>query len=649
MVLFSFIAVLLIVFRLGYIQLLNGVEYRERSDNNRFRQLTSMAPRGIVFDSRGVQLASNSPGYFVAIYDTRSAQQIDALQKLVDILDPSGENEDITVEEFLRRIHQNRYRRWQPVRLIDSHLEFGDPRLIQIAEMRLELPDVIVQVQPVRSYPQGPVAAHLLGGMGRYAGSWEELQSLWDQGLEGYRIDSIVGRWGLEAAYEFVPVDTSLKGVDGWQWVEVDNLSRPVQELEAIASTPGNNIHLTIDAALQDHIEKWLAEEYVPNVLSTFAPDAKEIGAVALDPRTGQILMSVSYPSFSPEMLSREWAELVTAEDRPLENKVVTAYPPGSIFKPVTMIAALTQGASLTDTHRCEGQYFNAQFLGADRKVCWVWSQNRSQHGVLDILGALQRSCNVYFYNLGINMYTKLGTANVLDPIANAAAFLGLGIDTPLPELKNFRQEAGVLPTSEGFRELQRAYLRRNPAPEFQRWINPYPSEVLDITIGQGIQTYTPLQIANYMAMLATGHRYRPYVVEKITSPEGDVIIQTEPKLEASLVKSSENPEGLISQADLAVIQEGLRRVTQVSGGTGYSTFWNAPYFTSGKTGTAEVANRDAHGWFAAWGAENQTDEPEIVVSVFVKHGTGGSRAAGPIAREILDTFFRLKTERDIP
>jgi penicillin-binding protein 2 len=648
MILFCLVSMMIVLFRLGYVQLLHGADYRQRSDDNRFRQLTILAPRGIIYDSRGVELAGNRPGYFVAIYDTRSPNQLNVLELLVEILDPAGENPDISVEEFRRRIHQNRYRRWQPVRLIDRPLEFGDPRLVKIEEMRLDLPDVIVEVQPVRSYPQGSVAAHLLGGMGRYTGSWADLQSVWDQGLTGYRIDSIVGRWGLEAAYEFVNTDKSLRGVDGWQWIEVDHLSRPVQELEAIAPTPGNSIHLTIDSELQASIEAWLSEEYVPNILGNIrnrVSESEEIAAVAIDPQTGKILLSVSYPTFDPAELSVRYAELLTDSNRPLENKVVSAFPPGSIFKPATMIAALTEGTNTAQTHRCDGVFTRDGFLGpGGRKLCWVYSYpslNRS-HGVLDLPGALQHSCNVYFYNLGIELYNKMGDSKVLAPIADAASFLGLGIQTTLPELVGFRQDVGILPTPERFRQIQQG------VPDRKK--DPYPGEVLDITIGQGIQAYTPLQIATFMSMLATGHRYQPYIVDKIMSPEGDIVMRTEPKREASLVRSAGNPEGLIDQNAFSLIQEGLRRVTQVSGGTGASTFRGVPYYTSGKTGTAEVSGAlDSHGWFAVWGAESRENEPEIVVSVFVKHGTGGTVAAGPIVRKIMDTYFDLKTQRATP
>ena len=642
MAVFFVAAVLLILARLAQVQVIHGTEYRARSDNNRLRQLTSLAPRGVIYDAYGTPLAANRPGYFIAIYDTRSPAQGEVLLRLVRILDPLGQDPDISVDQFRARIFQNRYRRWQPVRLIDVPLEFGDRRLIQIEEMRNELPDVIVQVQPVRHYPQGGLLAHILGGMGRYTGSWDALQALWDAGMSDYRIDSIVGRWGIEAAYEFVDSAQSLKGADGWQWVEVDNLSRPVREMEAVHPIAGNNLHLTIDASFQAAIEEYIAHDYVPNILSTLRTSTAEIGVVALDPRDGRVLLSVSYPGFSPTMLNQDYAALLSAPNRPLENKVVTAYAPGSVFKQATLVAALMEGASLNATYTCTGRLTHP-WLASSGKLCWIAGFGRG-HGTLDLVGAIKESCNVYFYHLGLNLYSQKGAATVLDSIATAASFMGLGIDTALPELRNFRQDSGELPTSERFRQLQRAHLSR--FPQDARSLNPYPGEVLDITIGQGIQKYSPLQVATYMAMLATGHRYEPWLLEKVTDPQGRTVMVHEPVRAASLVRTEENPGGVITAAAYARIREGLRQVMQVSGGTGFSYFRNVPYFTAGKTGTAEVPGKPSHGWFAVWGAEDAAAEAEIVVVVFVKHGTGGSVAGGPIARKVMDTYFSLKGER---
>ena len=249
------------------------------------------------------------------------------------------------------------------------------------------------------------------------------------------------------------------------------------------------------------------------------------------------------------------------------------------------------------------------------------------------------------------------GSGQALNEISTVAAFLGLGVPTGIPDLPGYRQEAGILPTSDRFAQAAQLEVDLgNP-----RTLTPYPGEILDITIGQGIQTYTPLQIVNYMAMLATGNRYQPYIVDRIVSPAGDLVKQTEPELLTQLVRTVDNPEGLIDQAEYAKILQGLRAVT-LPGGTSSGAFGRGlPYYTSGKTGTAEVyRGNDAlasHGWFAGWGApwvyEDKADErksipgdPEIVVAVFVKHGTGGSRAASPIARRIMDTYFRLKAER---
>ncbi|MDP3486557.1 MAG: hypothetical protein Q8S19_01310, partial [Bacillota bacterium] len=259
-----FIAVLIVVFRLGYMQIVHGADYRLASDTNRYRQVLQLAPRGEVFDAQGVTLASNKPGFFIAMYHTNDPQSKEVLGILSKIIDPEGTNPEAAPDTLWARLRANRYRRYQPVRLTDVPYDFGDPRLLEIEERRIELPGIFIDVQPVRSYPLGNVASHLIGAVGRYTGDRVAIADLTARGLAGYRVDSLVGRLGLEWAYEFVPPDTSLKGIDGWQWVEVDNLSRPVQELERVDPVSGNNIHLTIDAQLQAEIEQWLANDYVP-------------------------------------------------------------------------------------------------------------------------------------------------------------------------------------------------------------------------------------------------------------------------------------------------------------------------------------------------------------------------------------------------
>ncbi|MBS4053537.1 MAG: hypothetical protein KGZ64_02030 [Thermaerobacter sp.] len=650
------IALLVMVFRLGMLQIVLGAQYRQSADENRFRQIVQLAPRGKIVDSRGVVLASNAPGYFVSMYHTRAPELEDILETLVAILDPEGLDPEISVATFKSRFHANRFRRWQPVRLTDIALPFDDPRLLLIEERRLELPGVFVDVQPVRTYPLGSIASHILGGLGRFTGGPEELRALVDAGLTGYRLDSRVGRWGVEAAFEFVGPHLSLRGVDGSQVVEVDKLSRLMREVEKIEPVPGNNVQLTIDAELQQSVETWLVNEFLPKLRETTAPEAHEVAVVALDPRDGRILSFISIPNFAPAHLSRDFTSLSADPARPLEAKPLVAAAPGSMFKPVTEIAGLISGAKANLLLRppvvCTGRLHDEAMLGPGGKGCWI-EQFGTGHGQVSDLDAMRVSCNVYFYQLGFELLRSRGAALVLDQVADVAAFMGLGVPVSLPELVGFRHDTGVLPTSERFREGIRAHLRRNPFD--RRPLNPYPGEVADIAIGQGAHRYTPLQVANFMAMLATGHRFQPFLVERVVSAAGEVVDQTEPKLVASLLRTPQNPAGLINDTEWRHLQEGLRQVTQVTGlglnsGTASGVFRGAPYFSAGKTGTAEVMEGgrfvDSHGWFAGWAAVDAVSSPEIVVSVLVKHGRSGGTAAAPIARKLLDEYFRLKLER---
>ena len=658
-----FVAISVVIFRLAYVQIVHGADYRSDADNNRLREVVQEAPRGNIVDAYGIILAANQPGYFVSMHHTRSPELDDILARLVAILDPKGEDtERVSVPEFRRRLQAARFRRWQPVRLYDESLTFGDARLIQIEERRMELPGVFVEVQPTRTYPLNGSAAHVIGGMGpiKYdANRRRELNA--EFGVDRYGLHSIVGRFGLEQAYEFVARNLSLRGVDGFQRVEVDHLSRPVRELGLQEPIPGNNLHLTLDSALQQHIEAWLPGHLertrdAARAAGVSGSDldlvAREAAVVVIDPRTGAVLALVSYPAFYPAELlqqpSSTYPTLVNDPARPLENKALAGFAPGSVFKPVAEIAGLVHGAQTAMPRVvCTGRLMHP-WLGERGKPCWI-EYYREAHGNVDDVTALRVSCNVYYYQVALQLHTQLGRAHVLDAFADTASLLGLGALSPLgTELHGFWSESGVLPTSERFRRITRATGE-------QRQVDPFPGEVADIAIGQGIQTYTPLQMANMMAMLATGHRYENFIVDRIVSPFGEVVYQAEANRLASLVRTPDNPAGLIDATALSRIQEGLRQVTQVTGlglnsGTAAGAFRGAPYFTAGKTGTAEVfRGRQAlpsHGWFAGWGADPHTREPEVVVSVFVRHGRGGSLAAAPIAREVLDAYFRLKAQR---
>ncbi len=396
----------------------------------------------------------------------------------------------------------------------------------------------------------------------------------------------------------------------------------------------------------------------------------------------------ISLPSFDPALIARDFVLLRDDADQPLVAKPLAATVPGSMFKPVTQIVGIMTGATEAMRGRppvvCTGRLFNEALLGPRGKRCWIEAFGTG-HGVVDELSAMRISCNVYFYQLGFeimarlgvanvldsfgkvaatlgNIYfyhlgfeimARLGVANVLDSFGKVAATLGLGVPTRIPELVDFRADVGQFPTSERFRDGIRAHLRRNPGD--RRSLNPFPGEVADIAIGQGDQQYTPLQMANFMAMLATGHRFQPFLVERVVAPSGEIIEQNTPKLLASLVKTADNPAGLITEPEWRQIQEGLRQVTQVTGlglnsGTAAGVFRGAPYFSAGKTGTAEVMRGgvfvDSHGWFAGYAAVDALTSPEIVVSVLVKHGRSGGGAAAPIARKVFNEYFRLKLER---
>ena len=368
---------------------------------------------------------------------------------------------------------------------------------------------------------------------------------------------------------------------------------------------------LTIDLPTQ-----LAAEQIIRDHLSflrdkVYIRGARSGGILALDPKTGGILALVSYPSYDPNNfvshVSTNWYQKMIADPaRPFLNRVLQAYPPGSTFKAVTVLAALEENkVSLKELFNCTGY---DPVYGAKKK-CWTVSQHKPPHGPENIIDGIKNSCNIVFFELG----RRLG----IDKLAEYARMLGFEKATGFsfyPE-----EKTGLIPD----REFKRKNYRR---PEMAKW---YPIETLDVAIGQGAVSTTPLQIAQlYQTIANRGKVFRPYVVSEITDHRGKTIKKMKPELlrELKLQKSS-----------WEILEKGLIAVASESG-TAAMAFYNAPYKVAGKTGTAQNSAGKPHGWFAGYAP---VEDPRIVVVVLVEHGESGSGAAAPIARRVMDAYLR--------
>ncbi len=504
-------------------------------------------------------------------------------------------------QELRERVGDTRgARRFRPASLVS---DLDVEALARVETHAFAMPGVSTQARPLRHYLEGSSAAHMFGTLGEIRG--EQLEQT---EYEDYRSGDVIGQTGLEARFESV-----LRGHAGGRNVVVDAAGREVQDLESVEPLPGGRLVLAIDLDLQRAAEAAFRD--VPE------GQAPLMGAVvALDVRSGDVLAMASLPSYDPNSFAgaidaKTWKELTGDEWKPLRNRAIqNHYPPGSTHKAVVAAAALQEGVVDRRTRVfCPGSFR----FGNRSFKCW----KREGHGSVDIITALQRSCDVFFYTVGV----QLG----VDRLARHAATFGLGLRSGI-ELDG--ESPGVLPST----GWKRAKLG-------QPW---YPGETVSIAIGQGYNLYTPLQLALSYATIANGGRLlKPRLVLRIEDRDG-VVEKQFPVVEVG--KSS------VSDENLAIVREGLTAVVESIGGTGGRA--RVPGVkVAGKTGTAQVVKLERtegmselsipvkfrdHGWFAAFAP---ADAPEIAIGVFVEHGLHGATAAAPIAQKIMARYFEKK------
>ena len=584
----ALVGFLLLLARLWNLQILHGDEMRTLSENNRIRLHRVQATRGTVLDRAGRVLVDSRPSFDAVLVpeDTRNVEL--TVENLAQLLNQSAADMHALLMQTSSRpafeeIAVKRDLSWDEVVAIETH--------------QLDLPGVSLQITPRRSYPLGPKLAHLLGYVGE--ASPQEL-SLDPR----YRMGDLVGKTGLERRWE-----NYLRGVNGGQQVEVDSVGRRLRVLREVEEIPGDTIRLTVDLDLQEAAARALGDH--------------DGSVVAIDPNTGGILAFVNQPGFDPNVFARgihadEWRALLTDKHRPLNNRAMQGqYPPGSTFKIVVATAALEECIinPFTRIHCPGGLQFGNHYFR-----CW----KKGGHGTVNLHEALVQSCDVFFYQVA----QRLG----IDAIARQARAFGLG-----------------MPTGVGL-EHERPGTIPDVAWKRQRFKQPwYAGETLSAAIGQGYVTATPLQMANLIATLAVGKRYRPHFVQRIETPEGEVATVEAPEVIGTLN---------VRQTTLMQVREGLRDVVNTDRGTGKKARLDG-IEAAGKTGTSQVVkmgkervkstqlpwqHRD-HAWFVAYAP---FDAPEIAVAALVEHAeAGGGAVAAPIAHDVMQTYFRLKKERE--
>ena len=591
-----FISLLLLVFvllcaRLAYLQVIQYDTYWARAEKNRLRILPITAPRGEIYDRNNEQIVTNRPGFTVSLVDLGDGYSDDTIARLANLL-------DMEREEIRNKIRSQYYRRYLPIRLkTDVSMQV----VAEIAERRTELAGVLIEVQPIRNYVYADFAAHILGYLGEgTVPAW--LEDYWEGHDDyKYRIGDLVGQAGIEMAWE-----PFLKGIDGGIQVEVNSTGQAIAEFERVEPKPGHDLYLTIDIPLQFSVEQALTEA-VERLKLEENLYAGEAAAVVLEPHSGRILAISSIPSYDLNTFHQDFTALQGDRRlRPLVNKAIEeTYPVGSVFKMVTALAALEEGVvSPGDRVNCAGSItrYNAT------KSCF----RGTVHGPLNIVQAITKSCNVFFYEMGL----RVG----IDNLAHYTRMFGFGSPEGLQDI--FGEKRGVVASREYKQEIYN-----------EPW---YPAETMDAAIGQSFQSITTLQLANYVSMIANGGiHYRPYLVEKVVDSEGEILKTGEPEILHQLDAQTVTWDR---------IRQGMIQAT-LPGGTA-ARLADFPVSIAGKTGTAQAAGSGSsipsHSLFVAYAP---VENPEIALAVFVKHGGTGGTTAVPVARQILEQYFNIEPE----
>ena len=571
-----------LVSRLTYLQVVKGPEYQRLAEGNRTRQVNVVAPRGDFFDRNGVVLVASRPGFVVSIVPGNKPVPSAVITQTAAIL-------GMDAKEIVDRLARSKSA-FEPVRL---KIDVGQHIVAAIEERRAELPGVVVEILPVRSYVHNQMGVHVFGYVSEI--SETELASMGDQ---GYRAGDLIGQSGLERKY-----DSFIKGIDGGSQIEVDVAGRMVQVLAKKEPIPGNNLVLTIDYRLQKVAEEALDEQLRYLQQQGGRRNAKAGAVVVLNPQNGEVLAMASRPAFDPNQFiggisTQNWKAINENPFHPMDNRAIAGeYPPGSTFKIVTGTAALElKKVTANELIFDSGQHWLVPKVNAAGEAL----------GWINFHQALSMSDNVYFYELG----NRLG----IDALERYARMFGLGSYTGI----DLPGESDGLVANRKYKELNYK----------EDW---YLAETFDAAIGQGFQLATPLQMAVLMSEIANGgRRWRPHIVGKILSSKGE-LVKAMPVEEVGRID--------ISPETLKLVRDGLRGVSE-AGGTGAGVFANFPVPVAGKTGTAENPHGDDHGWFVAYGP---FDDPRLTVAVIIEQGGYGSSSAGPIARKILETAFNLK------
>ncbi len=540
---------------LFWMQIINGPQYVQQSKNNRIRLVPEEASRGIIYDRNGEPLVANR-----IVFDVVAIAQEIKKENEKKIFSKLGSYLGLTPDALEQTFHHNFVSSFSPIMLASDV-----PRLTAflVEQGMMGLPGIFVKTRAKRDYLYGPAMAHIIGYVGRMRDDeYPRLKKY------GYRMKDVIGRSGLEKTF-----DHQLRGESGGMQLEVDSKGRIVKVLSFRPPEPGKPLYTTIDIKLQELIRRKV--------------NGNKAGVCVMDASNGQILAMYSSPSFDPNiMIDRKKVEEITRILRdpksPLLNRNLNAYAPGSIFKIVTSYAALKEKIITPQTtFDCEGSFR----LGNSLRSCWL----KSGHGIIDVVQALEGSCDVFFWKVGLKTGDKV--------IAHYAHLFGLG---QLTHVELPAERKGVVPDARWKKRVLKL-----------PW---YGGDTLNFCIGQGYLLVTPVQALRMVGMVANGgYEIWPHLVK------GDTADWPKKKV--------------LSSAILDVIKKGMHLV--VSGPTGTAPaarIRGVPIYA--KTGTAQVAGHTAHGWFV--GFADLKSGRRICFAAFFENGGHGGGAPAETAKAVI-------------
>ena len=660
------IAILFII-QLFNLQILNGSEYREKSEKRMVRTEKIEASRGEITDRNGIVLASSKLSFNVDLYKVRvtTEEQNESLARLINILLSNGDkiystfpvndnldgfdfdseeeeknwkkemnlDENIsfndTINYYIEKYELGDYKkdRQVQIRMIQIKYEgnlngyslfnsttiakdISEKSVAQIEEMKSKLYGVNVVSVPKRYYTDDSFAAHILGYVGKI--NEKEYNKVKDSGY--YTINSIVGKDGVEQFFE-----KYLKGKDGVIKAETDakgNVSSETITQEAIA---GETISLTIDYRLQKVAEKSLKEVIDKlkdgSLLGRKIPEASAGSVVVLDVQSGETLAMASYPTYNINKMSsgisdKELNNLFNDPLKPMYNRAIKGtYSPGSTYKMLVGIAGLKAGKITLDEKILDPGVYP---YGHHPK-CWIYTQYGTTHGYVNLEGAIKGSCNCYFYEVG----RRTGIAEIV----KTAKLFGLG------------QKTGIELSGEDEGEIA--------GDGAEEW---YLGDTLSAAIGQSFNSFTPIQLANYISAIANGGTLNKVsIIKEIKNDQDGSAVSLEEIDNYSSEKTGVNFESKnigLEESYVKAIKEGMLSVTSESGGTASNIFKNSSIKVAGKTGTSQIQGKQNNGIFVGFAPY---DKPKIAVVAIIEGGEEGTYTAN-VVKPIMDEYFKIST-----